>query len=93
MNREFEKVRANYIFKHSRKSWTGGIPPPDDIYKTSYIFRTLVHKFFLEQLIHYYRFWGKKSLLLDTARIFWGRAKYDAWASMEEYAKLMDEKL
>lgn len=76
-----------------RRAWTGGDNPTKETWETQ-LFRCLVSFFFREQL----RECGGLSLwesagtsALQRARIFWGRAKADAWATYREKPEPLDE--
>lgn len=64
-----------------RRAWTGGSPPKplNQIYGLE---RALVRHFFREQVTEWTSFW-KTKIPLDIARVFWGRARGDAFATRD----------
>lgn len=63
-----------------RVAWTGGSSPTQaDIADPT--FRRIRSAYFQEQLADWNSGWGDLPNL-DTCRIFWGRATYDAWATV-----------
>lgn len=69
----------------NRKAWTGGDIPPTGLRRTNEAYRRLVSLFFREQLkecggLDLWKCAGTSSM--ERARIFWNRAKLDAWRSL-----------
>lgn len=75
------QTKSGRVYK--RIAWQGGDSAPKDLRKISRDFRNLITFFFKEQLEDFSDFW-KELPDMDTARIFWKRAKGDAWATYRE---------
>ena len=69
--------------KYQRVAWTGGSWKPEGLEKISKDYRDLVSFFFREQMMDFGNFWGDLPDM-DTRRIFWRRAKADAYATYRE---------
>lgn len=63
-------------------AWTGGDLPPRGF--ADPVFRAMQRMLFREQLVVSRDYWGAGSTRLDTVRIFWRRARADAWRSFTE---------
>lgn len=75
-----------YFFHYNRKAWTGGDTPKDDLLFSDAEYLGLVKFFFREQLkecggLDLWACAGTSAL--DRARIFWNRAKLDAYATLK----------
>jgi hypothetical protein len=67
-------------------AWTGGDTPrtADIADRTAPVFLAMRSALFREQLATWRNANGAGSLDVDTARIFWNRARLDAWRSYTE---------
>lgn len=65
-------------------AWTGGSKPDRAAIRPGLRqdFGLLVRRLFREQVREYAGFWH--DLPLHVARVFWGRAIHDAWATIRE---------
>lgn len=61
------------------RAWTGGSVPPKRY--ADPVYRQLRHRLFREQLVDWRDYWHDLPTA-DTCRIFWNRARYDAWATL-----------
>ena len=64
------------------KAWTGGSRPAP-LSTISRCERILISILFAEQVRDYVNAWG--SIDLETARVLWGRARYDAHATLRGF--------
>lgn len=62
-------------------AWTGGTRPRP-LLEITHTERQIVHLLFREQMEVNRAFWG--AVPFDVARTLWGRARYDAHATMRE---------
>jgi len=67
---------------YARRAWTGGDTPPDNEFNRNPYYAALVRWFFREQVkdclgLDYWACAGTTAL--QRARIFWNRARLDAW--------------
>lgn len=68
----------------ARHAWTGGDVALAGFRRSNATYRSIVSFFFQEQLVECngLDFWkGAGTSSMERARIFWGRAKADAWAT------------
>lgn len=68
---------------YQRIAWMGGDSAPKELRKISRDYRNIITFFFREQLRDFSDFW-KELPDMDTTRIFWKRAKADAWSTYRE---------
>jgi len=66
-------------------AWTGGTSPNPELLRPNHRrdFEIVTRRLFREQCREWVSFWRDR-LPLDIARIFWGRARGDAWATARE---------
>lgn len=79
-----EYIRTKGGFVYSRRAWTGGDAAPANFRRENKTYRRLVSAFFRESLsecggLDLWKAAGTGSM--ERARIFWDRAKLDAWAT------------
>ena len=69
--------------------WTGG-DEPDSYWNMPLAYRQCVSAEFRDQLKDYREVWGKNDPSLGAARIFWNRAKLDAWRAWSSHVEWMN---
>lgn len=77
----FYTVETRYG-SYARRAWTGGDTPPPSERRRNHRYALLVRAFFREQLkecggLDLWKCAGTSAM--ERARIFWNRAKLDAW--------------
>jgi hypothetical protein len=86
MNTLVTKIETTSGRVYDRRAWMGGDTAPSGFRRANKDYRQLVRFFLRDQLADFREYW-KEAPSLDTVRIFWARAKGDAWATFREYRK------